>query len=362
LGGERVVGVYQRGQKWWISFTVDGRQVREPAGHSRKLAERVLEQRRAEVVLGRFNVRTRRVMLREYSAEYLEWAQAKKKTWKRDRASLDHLTVHLGSVLLSDLRPARIEAYQQTRLHKGERGARAPKPATVNREVACLKKLLSLACRDGVIAENPAKGASLLPENNERNRIATPEELAALTTVGPSWLRSMITVAYHSAMRQGELRTLTWDRVDLKAGFVRLRSSDTKTGDQRSVPLKPEAAEELRRLPRPLQGGWVFKKGGKPLKQQEVTAAFNRACRGAKIEDLRFHDLRHTAITNWRRAGHDYFRIMAASGHKTMAVFKRYNTVDDEELRQLALPGYHNSITIGPQPADECSDRSAVPS
>jgi integrase len=63
--------------------------------------------------------------------------------------------------------------------------------------------------------------------------------------------------------------------------------------------------------------------------------SFATACQRAGIEDFTFHDLRHTAINNWRLQGHDYFRIMAASGHKTMNVFKRYNTVDKEELRAL---------------------------
>ena len=59
------------------------------------------------------------------------------------------------------------------------------------------------------------------------------------------------------------------------------------------------------------------------------------ACKGAGIEDFTFDDLRHTAIDNWRLQGHDYFRIMAATGHKTMTVFKRYNTESQEELRAL---------------------------
>ncbi len=53
------------------------------------------------------------------------------------------------------------------------------------------------------------------------------------------------------------------------------------------------------------------------------------------MEDFAFHDLRHTAITTWRLQSHDYFRIMAATGHKTMSVFKRYNPVSKEELRAL---------------------------
>ena len=72
--------------------------------------------------------------------------------------------------------------------------------------------------------------------------------------------------------------------------------------------------------------------GGSLLKED-----FRKACEEAGIENFRFHDLRHVAINNWRKAGHDYFKIMKATGHKTMAVFKRYNTVDDEELKSLAM-------------------------
>ena len=65
-----------------------------------------------------------------------------------------------------------------------------------------------------------------------------------------------------------------------------------------------------------------------------ITHAFERACQKAGVKDATFHDLRHTFVTNARRAGIDYFRIMAMTGHKTMAVFKRYNTVDEADLRQ----------------------------
>jgi integrase len=67
----------------------------------------------------------------------------------------------------------------------------------------------------------------------------------------------------------------------------------------------------------------------------EMKRTFATACKRAGIEDFTFHDLRHTAINNWRLQGHEYFRIMAASGHKTLSVFKRYHTVNKEELRAL---------------------------
>ena len=73
--------------------------------------------------------------------------------------------------------------------------------------------------------------------------------------------------------------------------------------------------------------------GGSPL--GEVKRSFKTACKLAGIEGFTFHDLRHICINNWGLQGHDFFRIMAASGHRTMEVFKRYNTVTQEELKRL---------------------------
>jgi integrase len=77
---------------------------------------------------------------------------------------------------------------------------------------------------------------------------------------------------------------------------------------------------------------YVFTYAGRKL--GSVRRAFETACRAAGISNAVFHDLRHTFVTNMRRAGVDYFRIMAVTGHKTMSVFKRYNTVDHRDLQQ----------------------------
>ena len=91
----------------------------------------------------------------------------------------------------------------------------------------------------------------------------------------------------------------------------------------------------LRSFPRTIHGR-VFTMDGKPL--SDIKKSFNTACKKAGIEGFQFHDFRHICINNWRLEGNDFFRIMAASGHKTMEVFKRYNTVTDEEIKKL-VPG-----------------------
>ena len=161
----------------------------------------------------------------------------------------------------------------------------------------------------------------------------SPEEYIRILTECPDYLKPIIKLGYHTGMRISEILKLTWGKVDLKAGFIRLKAEDTKTREPRSVPLSREIIEVFQAIPRGLPGVNVFMRSGKPLKS--IREVFDATCKRAQIEDFTFRDFRHTAINNWRLQGHDYFRIMAASGHKTMAVFKRYNNVSETELKTL---------------------------
>jgi integrase len=75
---------------------------------------------------------------------------------------------------------------------------------------------------------------------------------------------------------------------------------------------------------------YVFTRQGKSIRS--IREIFSRVCRGVGLIDVVFHDLRHTATTNMRRSGLDAPTAMKINGHKTMAVFKRYNTIDEDDL------------------------------
>ena len=157
----------------------------------------------------------------------------------------------------------------------------------------------------------------------------------------------MLVVAYYTGMRKDEIRSLRWDQVDLKMGAIRLKSSDTKTDEGRVIPMSQTLTSTLKTATRYVGCPWVFVNPARMDAWQaspdmvelryhktSITHAFERACQKAGVKNATFHDLRHTFVTNARRVGIDYFRIMAMTGHKTMAVFKRYNTVDEADLRQ----------------------------
>jgi integrase len=215
--------------------------------------------------------------------------------------------------------------------------------ASINRELAWLKRMFNVAqkglivLKGGIPAENPVASVTLARENNTRDRVLSREEFDRLVAVAPMHLKPILLTAYHTGMRKSEILMLTWDRVDVKAGVIRLRPEDTKTQEGRTIPLTKELSEMFRNATIYLGVPYVFTYAGKRI--GSVRRGFETACRQTGLVNVVFHDLRHTFVTNARRAGIDYFRIMAITGHKTMTVFKRYHTIHtiDHQDQQQAI-------------------------
>jgi integrase len=204
--------------------------------------------------------------------------------------------------------------------------------------------MFNKAIKDEKLERNPTKGVKLLRENNERERVLSSEEWESYKAKCPSWYLPIAVTAYRTGMRKSEIINLSPSRVDLKEGFIRLKPEDTKTGCGRSIPIHADLMEDLRKdsKVRPLNNDHVFLRNGQPVDENQIRWAHGWTCKEAGIKNFTFHDFRHTCINNWRKEGHDYFKIMAASGHKTISVFKRYNMVDENELKTLVNPWSKN--------------------
>jgi integrase len=324
------------GRVWWIEWYQDGQRKRERIGPNKSAAEQQLREVLTARTEGRYIKKSpdARMLFRDLAKWYLELPEVKaKRSYAKDQMHCKRLMAQFGDRLLKDITPAMVEAYKQKRLSENSHRGTPTKPATVNREVTTFKTVFNKAMKNGKAERNPAQGVKPFKENNARDRILSPEEYVRLLAHSPAHIKPVIKMGYFSGMRRGEILGLTWGQVDLKEGFIKLEAWDTKTNDPRLVPLNAELISMLKDMPRGLPGVPVFTYKGRSM--AEMTRSFVTACKRAGIEDFTFHDLRHTAINNWRLQGHDYFRIMAASGHKTMSVFKRYNTVSKEELKAL---------------------------
>ncbi|MFP3866817.1 MAG: tyrosine-type recombinase/integrase [Desulfobacteraceae bacterium] len=327
------------GKVYWIEWYQDGYRKRERISPNKEAAEQRLREVLSARTEGRYikkspDSKTRFQDLAKWYLGLPEVQAKRGRSYERDQLSVSKLLSVLGDRLLKDITSEMVEAYKQKRLTEPSYKGTPTRPATVNRELACLKTIFNKAIKNQRAERNPAQGVKLLRENNVRERVLNTEEYGRLLAYCPAHLKPIVKLAYHTAMRQGEILNLTWGQVDLKEGFIKLRPEDCKTNEGRYVPLNPELIAMFKDMVRGLPGVRVFPYKGKGF-GSTFQKAFETARNNAGIEDFTFHDLRHTAINNWRLQGHDYFRIMAATGHKTMNVFKRYNTVSREELKSL---------------------------
>jgi integrase len=342
------------GRVYWIEWYQNGQRKRERIGPNKDAAEQRLREIKYALCEGRHIKKSpdTHTRFQDLAKWYLNLPDVlAKKSHKRDEQSLNRLLPFFGNRLLKDISPSIVETYQHKRLN--EPSGRSPNkltaPATINLELACLKAIFNKAIKNDKAERNPVQGVKQLKANNERNRVLSQEEYTLLLAQCPGHLKPIVEMAYQTGMRQGEIMGLTWGRVDLKEGFIHLEAEDTKTNEGRDVPLHPTVIATLKNLPRGLPGIKVFTYKGNSVAC--VKKSFATACKRAGIKDFTFHDLRHTATTNWRLQGHDFFRIMAATGHKTMSTFKRYNTVSKEELKGLAV-----EWAVAPGMSENCAD------
>ncbi len=200
-------------------------------------------------------------------------------------------------------------------------------------------------------AGNPAKAIRKPAAPKSRDRRLRPGELDALlesadATKRTPGLRQIIIMAVETSMRLGELLGLEWRRVNLTRKTAHL--VDTKNGESRTVALSSAALDALRAmqaLPRRIDGrvfGWAaadsFEKAWVRCKARALEAyREDCAASGTKpdpgfLADLRFHDLRHEATSRLFEKGLGIMEVASMTGHKSLAMLKRYTHVDAQRL------------------------------
>jgi len=227
---------------------------------------------------------------------------------------------------MANLSAARIATFRDERLNEVSAG-------TVIRELAYISAIVNHARREwGINVPNPVQMVRKPQIPQARSRVLTNEEITKLVQAlepegrRSQWTKPAVQLALATAMRRGELLSLRWEHVDLQNRTAFL--PDTKNGDSRTVPLSTAAVQVLAGLPRHICGA-VF-----PVKFFTLDAAFKRGVRRAGLDDVRFHDLRRTAITRMAEKLPNVIELAAVSGHKSLMVLKRYYRPNASELAQ----------------------------
>lgn len=201
-----------------------------------------------------------------------------------------------------------------------------------------VRRLLNVAVEQGWLAVNPfEKGGTLIVESFEveRTRILSVAEEQRLLKNCERWrqhLRPILIFAIETACRRGEIRKLKWSDINLTGRTIRIQATNTKTLKPRLVPISARLRDTLAELRanhlRP--NSLVF--GGADFK-----TSFNKACSDAKLTDVHFHDLRHTAITRMLEKGISPPLVMKIAGHTQQKTFLRYVNQSEQSVYEIAI-------------------------
>jgi integrase len=261
------------------------------------------------------------------------------RSYKTPLGYLKTLSVYFGNRRIKNITHSDVETFKQMRLKTPLSNGDERTIAAVNRELELLRAILRFASRQGWLLRSPFElGTPLISKADEvrRERILTFEEEALLLSVCTgrrSHLKPLLIAALDTAARRGELFKLTWADVDLDNRLINLRAATTKTQRGRIIGMTQRLYSELKTL---------FEKSTQDKASlvfgitDTIKTSFAAACREAKIEEFRFHDCRHTAITRMVQSGMPSHLIMKVSGHTQPITFSRYVNIDEQTARQAA--------------------------
>jgi integrase len=212
------------------------------------------------------------------------------------------------------------------------------KPKTTFQYVTIISRVFNIARRlwNMPYLVNPVsmlpleRKAFLNKTSREARRLRGTEE-ARLLEACSEQMNRIVRFALATAMRRSEIADLRWVDVHIEERWALAR--DTKNGDDRKVPLSAVALNILREIGEPEDKADRKKFLFGISDARQITEQMIAACAKAKIEDLRFHDLRHEAISRLAALGRfSTVRLAAISGHKTVQMLAHYDHATVEEL------------------------------
>lgn len=330
--------IYKRGAVYWLKYYRNGKPYRESAKTEKDSeAKRLLKKREGEISEGKVpGVYFEKVRFNDLSNDFLsDYRINEKKSLERAERSVRQLKSYFDNDRVPSITTPRIQAYIENRLSEGMSNA------TINRELAALKRILNLAAQQTPPKVDRVPHIPMLKENNVRKGFFEHAEFIALREALPLYLKGFVTFAYKTGWRVSEIDSLTWSQVDLENNIVRLESGTTKNDEGRTVYLDDELkavfeGQKARQKDIEKISPYVFLNEAGTDKIKDFRGAWAKACTSAKIGKKLFHDFRRTAVRNMVRAGIPERVAMMISGHKTRSVFERYNVVNETDLKVAA--------------------------
>jgi integrase len=333
--------------RYWINYRVNGVQKREAVKGQGLNPYSITD---AKIMDSKRSVQKRENRILDIKKEsnmtfdeltewYLKLEKIKSKAYfPTIKFNLASFNAVFGQQIVLTIKQVDLENYQEMRKAEGL------SDSYIDKHIGAARTMVNKAIDNDMISGDAIrafkKTDKLLKKNsNARDRIITQDELEKLLEHLPKHGKDILKTAYYTGMRKGEIMNLTWDRVDLQSRFINLEAEDTKDKEKRSIPICDELYSVFHKIPRAIHNDHVFMYRNKPV--NDIRNGLRIACGKAGIiygqlekNGLTFHDLRHTFVTNMRKAKISESVIMAITGHSTREMFDRYNKIDKEDIKE----------------------------
>ena len=320
-------GLYEKlpgSGEWWVRFADSTGKIRREKAGTKAAAKQLYSIRKAASWQGLklpHTIKTKPLLFSALADDALAYLKTQPHRSGGDEDRIKRLIELFGCLPAESIKPSDIE--QKLNEISTERKW---KPATTNRHKAVLSLVYRLAMKNGKVNSNPARLVRKLPEDNAVIRFLTPNEEHRLSAMLTAQRWAIIQLALHTGARAGELWNLKWTEVDDLSSSPQITLLKTKNKSIRYVPLNADALAALHVLSN-VKGtaGYVLPRG-------PYRFWFEQAVSAAKINNFRFHDLRHTFASRCTMAGVGPVALAALLGHKSLAMVLRYSHMAPKHL------------------------------
>ena len=323
---------YLRGGVWWARVYIDNKPISRSSKSTKKsdaikLRDQLLAKKhRGEITGGTPD----KVLIGELLDDVLksDIEESTRYIWKA--VVEKNLRPSFGKVRAARLSTDLMDRYREKRTGEGRTDA------TVNRELSIMRTAFHNARKRTPPKVNVVPYFPMVKETTVRKGFLTDKQYADLRDALLQELKPLFVCGYITGIRKGELTEIQWQQLDFESDTIALEPDETKNREGRSVPiLKGDMRDLLLAAKKERDelwpdSPWVFNREGEKI--IDFRTSWENACKAAGVPELKFHDLRRTAVRNMRRAGVPQVIRMKISGHKTDSMERRYNIVDTEDL------------------------------
>jgi integrase len=326
--------VVLRGRIWWIKYPYKGLQNWESSGSTvERDALDLLKRRLAEIEMGgKPFVRSGVTVASLVALVVADYELRKLKDLQITRYRADaHVLRLAGDIKAERFGSSHVHAYVTKRREEGA------SDTTINRELSIIRRGFTLGVQADPQLVAKAPHIPKLTEDNVRQGFLEPDRYQTLLAALPDRLKCLLVVGYHTGLRLGTLRSITWSQVDLAAGTIRIEARQTKQAQAQTVPIYGDMRPwlEMQKADRDAnwpECPWVFHHRNRQIGKH--VKGWDEACDAAGIPRVLRHDLRRTAVRNMERAGIPRTVAMRITGHRTESMYRRYDIVNEADLKR----------------------------